>query len=125
MNATKKVLAIILASTLFTSSFVTCGYNLARHKKNISVIAYSTLCSYSLNKLLATVFKTVDYKILQARLADRYPENGNFQTPMTVAHIINAAKFALFSFLTYFSAKNIIEELREKKQNKEDTKNKN
>lgn len=136
MQISKKLFPIILASTLVTSSFVMCSEvkeadecsecNALNHEKHLITGAYALLGAYSAKKTLESVAAGVALLVLQGFVSadPNLPVSKKIgaNAVFCVAHLINAVKFSVFGYLTYFSAKNVIKRLKEKDAGKDKSK---
>lgn len=123
----KKILPLILASTLTTSFFVNCSKEgLSKHKKHLIVGAYSVLGAYSAKRAWVLFLKTISVTILKEDFQILFPKpfcNGYAfrytMWPYLATYLFNIARLSVFSYITYFSVKNIIQELKNKNRDKE------
>jgi len=123
MKRTKKIISLILASTLGMSSIAKCDLD-QRRKKHLAIGAYSFLAAYSAKRawraLWSVLFKALpkqDLFLLFPRFFIRkVSSRATWRMIDWTVYTFNVAKLAAYGFLTYFSIKSIIQELKSKNQ---------
>jgi len=118
----KKILPLLLASTLATSSFVTCEASFSpKHVSHLMAGMYTVLGLFSAKQLLESVERTFDLVIDQEKKPVADFKNLNDKAfVFTFLHLLNFTTTAFFGYLIYFSIKNIFKELLKKHEvNKE------
>jgi len=112
----KKMLPLLLASTLATSSFVPCEASFSsKHASHLMAGLYSILGYFSATQLLKSVGRAFDLALDQEKKPVSDFENLNAKVgAFTFLHLLNFTTTAFFGYLTYFSIKNAIKELLKK-----------
>ena len=120
---TKKMTALTLALILSISSFAKCNTNETR-KKNLAIAGYTVLGVYSVDKVVESYSELIIFILyclspddairLSRSCSNFHWRRENF---FAIVHgITSFLKLSSYGFLTYFSIKNIIQEIRHKKK---------
>jgi len=126
-----KIFTIITTMSLFLSQNIYSTkneINLTKHKKHLIIGAYSLLGAYFAKKTWESLFPFVSNIMLKKEMYKLFPKHFvkypyyqiTWSGMVYTTYIYNLAKLSLFSFLTYFSIKNIIQELKEEEKKKQE-----
>lgn len=115
----------MLAAMLFSTSFVLCEdtsqkEDVFKYKKNVAIAAYSVLAAYSLKQVANSLLTSIEFMLFYRRKEEFFDESNLARALLMGGHLCNIARLSLYSYLTIFSIKNIIQELRDNGQNKKE-----
>jgi len=114
----KRIFLVFAASILLTNALTTCNID-HKHKKHLAIGAYSILGLYSAKNAWQTLQPVLVGQIFTKDFQILFPAISAYKDPLSrkmafyATYIFSLAKISLFTYLTYFSAKNILQELEE------------